>query len=82
MLKNSEHRGFLQLHFPKSFSQKFFSEVFLRSLPRGEFLCEALHHWSATANTEKPLVTTLESAQLHESLTFSASVEGEKLLGE
>jgi len=28
----------------------------IRSLPRGEFLCEALHHWSATANQEMPLV--------------------------
>jgi len=27
----------------------------IRSLPRGEFLCEALHHWSATAKSEKPL---------------------------
>ena len=30
--------------------------AFCRSLPRGEFLCEALHHWSATANQEMPLV--------------------------
>ena len=56
--------------------------ILLRSLPRGEFLCEALHHWSATAKSEKPLVTTLKSAQLHQSLSFSAAVEGEKLLGE
>ena len=30
--------------------------AFCRSLPRGEFLCEALHHWSATAKEEMPLV--------------------------
>ena len=30
--------------------------AFCRSLPRGEFLCEALHHWSATANEKMPLV--------------------------
>ena len=43
MSNNAEEEDLLQLHF-------------LRSLPRGEFLCEALHHWSATANSEKPLV--------------------------
>ena len=79
---NNAEKQWTQRFSAIAFSQKFFSEVFLRSLPRGEFLCEALHHWSATANTEKPLVTTSESAQLHQSLTFSASVEGEKLLGE
>lgn len=43
---------------------------FLRSLPRGEFLCEALHHWYATTNS--PMVKM--SSNIIESLNiFSRS---------
>ena len=38
--------------------------AFCRSLPRGEFLCEALHHWSATANQEMLLVMIFEFEDL------------------
>ena len=38
---------------------------FLRSLPRGDFLCEALHHWSANASSNgEPLVMISKSDQI------------------
>ena len=56
---------------------------FLRSLPRGEFLCEALHHWSANGNSGKlsPLVK-MSSNIIERSSASSDPVEGEKFLGE
>ena len=44
--------------------------AFCRSLPRGEFLCEALHHWSATANEKMPLVMIFDVRWTFDLLIF------------